>query len=98
MATMNGSARSAADVAGLFDSQLGDGEGGRAAPRRNPEVLARAKRRTYTGEYKQKVLAEADTFRFRSQGLVVARSNRSTFHFRAFRRLSTVNGRRNRCP
>src|ERR1700684_3867555 len=60
MATMNGSARPAADVTGVFNSGLGDLEGGRAAPRPNPEVLARAKRRTYTGEFKQKVLAEAD--------------------------------------
>src|SRR5271170_8407606 len=60
MATMNGSARPAADVTGVLDSGLGDVKGGRAAPRPNPEVLARAKRRTYTGEYKQQVLAEAD--------------------------------------
>ena len=63
MATMNGSARPASEVAGVFESGLGDGEGGRKAPRPNPEVLARAKRRTYTGEYKQKVLAEADAAR-----------------------------------
>lgn len=62
MATMNGSARPAADVTGVFDSGSGDVEG-RATPRPNPEVLARAKRRTYTGEYKQKVLAEADAAR-----------------------------------
>src|ERR1700683_5342149 len=60
MATMNGSARPATEVTGVLDSGLGDGEGGRAAPRPNTEVLARAKRRTYTGEYKQKVLSEAD--------------------------------------
>ena len=48
MATMNGSARPAADVTGEVDSGLGDSEGGREAPRPNPEVLARAKRRTYT--------------------------------------------------
>ena len=53
----------AADVTGVFDSGIDDVEGGRAAPRPNPEVLARAKRRTYTGEYKQKVLAEADAAR-----------------------------------
>jgi hypothetical protein len=50
MAKMNGSARPAADVTGVFDSGLGAVEGGRAAPRPNLEVLARAKRRTYTGE------------------------------------------------
>ena len=37
--------------------------GGRGAPRPNPEVLARAKRRTYTAEFKLKVLAEADAAR-----------------------------------
>src|SRR3984957_6721347 len=63
MATMNGSARPTADVTRVFDSGSGDVEGGRAAPRPNPEVLARAKRRSYTGEYKQKVLAEADAAR-----------------------------------
>src|ERR1019366_6661461 len=63
MATVNGSARPAADVTGAFDCGLGDVEGGRAAPRPNPEVLARAKRRTYTGESKQKILAEADAAR-----------------------------------
>src|ERR1700690_1905330 len=63
MATMNGSTRPAADVTGVFASGLGEVDAGRAAPRPNPEVLARAKRRTYTGEYKQKVLAEADAAR-----------------------------------
>src|SRR5450631_4898350 len=60
MATMNGSARPAADMTGVFDSGLSDLEGRRQAPRPNTEVLARAKRRSYTGEYKQKVLAEVE--------------------------------------
>src|ERR1035438_6574680 len=30
------------------------------ADRPNPEVVAKAKRRTFTGEYKQRILAEAD--------------------------------------
>ena len=60
MATMNGSARPAADVTGVFDSGIDDVEGGRAAPRPNPEVVARAKRRRFTAALKQKVLAEAD--------------------------------------
>src|ERR1700709_1893351 len=63
MARRNGAARPAADVTGVFNPGLGDVEGGRAAPRPNPEVLARAKRRTYTGEYKQQVLAEAEAAR-----------------------------------
>ena len=83
---MNGSARSAADVAGVFDSQLGDGEGGRAAPRRNPEVLARAKRRTYTGEYKQKVLAEADAARGSGEiGAVLRRHGLYSSHLTKWR-------------
>jgi transposase-like protein len=78
MATMNGSARPATDVTGVFDSGIDGGEGGeggRAAPRPNPEVLARAKRRTYTGEYKQKVLAEADAARGSGEIGAVLRSH-----------------------
>ena len=86
MTTMNGSARSAADVAGVSDSQLGDGEGGRAAPRPNPEVLARAKRRTYTGEYKQKVLAEADAARGSGEiGAVLRRHGLYSSHLTKWR-------------
>ncbi len=63
MATMIGTARATAHETGVLDSILGDLSGGRAAPRPNPEVLARAKRRTYSGDYKQQVLAEADAAR-----------------------------------
>ena len=64
MGTMNGTARRASQGTGILDSVLGDlMEGGREASRPNPEVLARAKRRTYTGDYKQPVLAEADAAR-----------------------------------
>ena len=48
---------------GILDSVSDVIEGGRAALRPNPEVLARAKRRTYRGDYKQQVLAEADAAR-----------------------------------
>ena len=58
MATMNGSARPATSVTGIWDSVSDVIEGGRVAPRPNPEVIARAKRRTYTGEYKQQILAD----------------------------------------
>src|SRR5471030_2496008 len=86
MATVNGSARPAADVTGAFDSGLGDGEGGRAAPRPNPEVLARAKRRTYTGEYKQKVLAEADAARGSGEiGAVLRRHGLYSSHLTKWR-------------
>jgi transposase len=63
MATTNGSARPATHVTGSLDSILGDIMGGRAAPRPNPEVVARAKRRRFTAEYKQRVLAAADAAR-----------------------------------
>jgi transposase-like protein len=60
MATMNGSARPATQATGILDSVLGDITGGRAASRPNPEVVARAKRRRFTAEYKQKILAQTD--------------------------------------
>jgi transposase len=64
MATMNGTAGPATQDSGIIDSVLGDiMTGGRGAPRSNPEVLARAKRRTYTADYKLKVLGEADAAR-----------------------------------
>ena len=37
--------------------------------RPNPEVVARAKRRIFTGEYKQRVLAEADKAKEKSGGI-----------------------------
>src|SRR5580698_11473971 len=86
MATMNGCAPPAADGTGVFDSGLSDGEGGRAAPRPNPEVLARAKRRTYTGEYKQKVLAEADAARGSGEiGAVLRRHGLYSSHLTKWR-------------
>ena len=64
MVSINGTARLATNDAGIIDSVLGDiMTGGRAAPRPNPEVLARAKRRAYTAAYKLKVLGEADAAR-----------------------------------
>src|ERR1700689_479420 len=87
MATMNGSARPATDVTGVFDSGSGNVEGGRAAPRPNPEVLARAKRRTYTGEYKQKVLAEADGARGSGEiGAVLRRHGLYSSHLAKWRK------------
>src|SRR5271156_775635 len=78
MATMNGSARPAADVTGVLDSGLGDVKGGRAAPR--------AKRRTYTGEYKQQVLAEADAARGSGEiGAVLRRHGLYSSHLTKWR-------------
>ena len=39
------------------------------ADRPNPEVVAKAKRRIFTGEYKQYVLAEADKAKEESGGV-----------------------------
>jgi transposase len=86
MVTINGSARPAADVTGVFDSGLSDLEGRRAAPRPNPEVLARAKRRTYTGDYKQQVLAEADAARGSGEiGAVLRRHGLYSSHLTKWR-------------
>ena len=86
MVTMNGSARPAADVTGVIDSGSGDVEGRREAPRPNPEVLARAKRRTYTGEYKQQVLAEADAARRTGEiGAVLRRHGLYSSHLTKWR-------------
>jgi transposase len=46
---------------GIMEAVIGDITGGRTAPRPNPEVLARSKRRRFTGEYKRRILAELDT-------------------------------------
>ena len=86
MATMNGSARPATQATGVLDSVLGDITSGRAAPRPNPEVLARAKRRSYTGEYKQKVLAEADAARGSGEiGAVLRRHGLYSSHLTKWR-------------
>ena len=87
MATMNGTARPASQGAGISDSARGDlSAGGREAPRPNPEVLARAKRRTYTGEYKQQVLAEADAARGSGEiGAVLRRHGLYSSHLTKWR-------------
>ena len=87
MATMNGTARPASQGTGIFDSAGADRSGGeREAPRPNPEVLARAKRRTYTGEYKQKVLAEADAARGSGEiGAVLRRHGLYSSHLTKWR-------------
>ena len=64
MAKVNGSALPAGPAAPLSaDTVSGNPEGGRGAPRPNPEVVARAKRRGFTAAFKQEVLAEADAAR-----------------------------------
>jgi transposase-like protein len=56
MTTTNGSARHGVESLSILDV----GEGGRGVPRPNPEIVARAKRRRFTAEYKLTVLAQAD--------------------------------------
>jgi transposase len=86
MATMNGSARPATSVTGILDSVSDVIEGGRVAPRPNPEVVARAKRRTYTGEYKQQILAEADAARGSGEiGAVLRRHGLYSSHLTKWR-------------
>src|SRR4051794_27341707 len=87
MATMNGSARPATSVTGILDSVSDVIEGGRVASRPNPEVVARAKRRTYTGEYKQQILAEADAARGSGEiGAVLRRHGLYSSHLTKWRK------------
>jgi transposase len=86
MATTNGSTLAATSLTGILDSVSDVKEGGRAGPRPNPEVLARAKRRTYTGEYKQQVLAEADAARGSGEiGAVLRRHGLYSSHLTKWR-------------
>jgi transposase-like protein len=88
MTTVNGSARPATRVTGVLDSVLGDlDEGGRAAPRPNPEVVARAKRRRYTAEYKQRILAQADAAKGSGEiGAMLRRNGLYSSHLVKWRR------------
>lgn len=61
MTTTNGSPRTAAHMSAAGNSLLNDiTDGAGTATRPDPEVVARAKRRRYTAEFKQRILAEAD--------------------------------------
>jgi transposase len=84
---MNGTARPASQTTGILDSASSDlSGGGREAQRPNPEVVARAKRRTYTGEYKQQVLAEADAARGTGEiGAVLRRHGLYSSHLTKWR-------------
>jgi len=60
--------------------------GGRGAPRPNPEVVARAKRRAYTADYKLKVLGEADAARGAGEiGAVLRRHGLYSSHLTKWR-------------
>jgi len=89
MATTNGSARPATQATGLLDSVLGDITGGRAAPRPDPEVVARAKakRRRFTAEYKRKILAQTDAAKGSGDiGAVLRREGLYSSHLTKWRR------------
>jgi transposase-like protein len=69
-----------------LDSASRNPEGGRAAPRPNPEVVARAKRRGFTAAFKQKVLAEADAARASGEiGAVLRRHGLYSSHLTKWR-------------
>src|SRR3982750_2366192 len=87
MTTLHGTTRRASHGTGEPESSGDDlPAGGREAPRPNPEVLARAKRRQYTAEYKQKVLAEADAARESGEiGAVLRRHGLYSSHLTKWR-------------
>jgi len=58
-----------------------------AVPRANPEVVARPRRRTFTAEYKQRILNEADAARFSgSIGALLRREGLYSSHLVTWRR------------
>src|SRR3954453_16226998 len=87
MTTLHGTARPASPGTGKLESARRDlTAGGREVPRPNPEVLARAKRRQYTAEYKQKVLTEADAARESGEiGAVLRRHGLYSSHLTKWR-------------
>lgn len=86
MATVNGAALPASQSAALSDSVLRHSEGGRGAPRPNPEVVARAKRRRFTAALKLQVLAEADAARASGEiGSVLRRHGLYSSHLTKWR-------------
>jgi transposase-like protein len=88
MATTNGSARPASQETAISDAMGAIPAGGRRGTLRpDPEVLARAKRRTYTGEYKQQVLAEVEAARGSGEiGAVLRRHGLYSSHLAKWRK------------
>jgi len=87
MTTVNGSARPATQGTHASDSVLGDITGGRTAPRPDPEVVARAQRRRYTAEYKQRILAQADAAKGSGEiGAMLRRNGLYSSHLVKWRR------------
>jgi transposase len=88
MTRLNGTVRPASQERERLGSAVGDlTAGGREAPRPDPEVVARAKRRRYTAEYKQKVLTEADAARGSGEiGAVLRRHGLYSSHLTKWRK------------
>jgi transposase len=88
MTTLQDTARLASPGTAKPDSSRGDlTAGGHESPRPNPEVLARARRRQYTAEYKQKVLTEADAARGSGEiGAVLRRHGLYSSHLTKWRK------------
>ena len=87
MATMNGSSRPTTDVAEISESVLNDLSGRREAQRPNPEVVARAKRRRFTGEYKQRILTQTDAAKGSGEiGAILRREGLYSSHLTKWRR------------
>src|SRR3954470_16875248 len=88
MTTLQDTARLASPGTAKPDSSRGDlTAGGHESPRPNPEVLARARRRQYTAEYKQKVLTEAEAARGAGEiGAVLRRHGLYSSHLTKWRK------------
>ena len=88
MTRLNGTVRPASQGTERLDSAVGDlTAGGCEAPRPNPEVMARAKRRQYTASYKQRVLTEADAARESGEiGAVLRRHGLYSSHLTKWRK------------
>jgi len=87
MTTTNGSARPATQVTGVLDSISGEREGVSATARSNPEVVARARRRGFTAEYKQKILAGTDAAKGSGEiGALLRREGLYSSHLTKWRR------------
>ena len=88
MTRLNGTVRAASQETERLGSAVGDlTAGGREASRPDPEVVARAKRRRYTAEYKQKVLTEADAARGSGEiGAVLRRHGLYSSHLTKWRK------------
>jgi hypothetical protein len=86
MATKKSSARPVGQSAGVTDSGANGTERESEARRPNPEVVARAKRRSFTLEYKTGILAETDAAKGSGEiGAVLRREGLYSSHLTKWR-------------